>query len=570
VQLAKFSLSVELQTPVLMAKAPKLSDSFLLVNKRNDIVLATVPQDPSYMTEGTKVSVVHSSKAKISALCANETHVVIAVNRKISVYKADKSGERVALTLEMELSGEYNVTCMAMDEDTLYFGDESGSTRYTSSSAQGTMTELKGKHRGAVLSIGLDPSHEFIVTYGADGTMIISKMGQRDSINKTKITDDLPSADDIHEHGGQVMWTEDGSYLLVTSSDCVKCYARDSFTKDPRVLTMPPAFRPTCLSVCPSNTHIVAFGNNNANTDKGALFLWKLESRATEMEPCSTSQVHTRVERVCQMGGKGLLTVNAKRPVVYWNYGAKYNVDGQRKGGFSRDKYMDSEAREDADSRSKTKIEVDEVQDDLFKTGMEVDPMSDDEVEEVEDEPSEEGIIPTRRTKKKSKAKSRDAERGVYQDEVQETLVFQPSSTPIMDRTRILAWNHMGLIKATYSATKALIEVSWNNDNEPIRTTDIYLSSLAALTGSGLVLGCEHRLDAQGKTLPSRVRFQHLSDSAQNWDFTLSSKGTHPADIVGIAGSDSWLAVADSRGNIHTMTVSGLEIGLISVSGIVA
>ncbi|XP_050526875.1 WD repeat and HMG-box DNA-binding protein 1 [Daktulosphaira vitifoliae] len=139
---------------------------------------------------------------------------------------------------------------------------------------------------------------------------------------------------------------------------------------------------------------------------------------------------------------------------------------------------------------------------------------------------------------------------------------FQPCSTPIHLQRRFMIFNDVGYARQTNTEEENVIDVDFHDNtiHHAFRIKNVLNHTLAAMSKDALVLGCETQDD-----LPSKLVCILLNswDGNREWSVDLPEN----EDIVGLAVTTEWIAVATSYRFLRLFTIAGGQREIVSIPG---
>ncbi|XP_043232688.1 WD repeat and HMG-box DNA-binding protein 1-like, partial [Amphibalanus amphitrite] len=136
---------------------------------------------------------------------------------------------------------------------------------------------------------------------------------------------------------------------------------------------------------------------------------------------------------------------------------------------------------------------------------------------------------------------------------------FQPGSTPAHLERRFMVWNAVGVVTA-HEADSIDVEFHDSAVHHPLHLRNTLGHTLAALSERALLLAAPAQDDA-----PAKLQCLHFSswDSNKEWYLDLAD-GEEPEAVA--LGAD-WLAVATSRRLLRVLTLTGVQLRVLSLCG---
>ncbi|XP_050438249.1 WD repeat and HMG-box DNA-binding protein 1 [Adelges cooleyi] len=139
---------------------------------------------------------------------------------------------------------------------------------------------------------------------------------------------------------------------------------------------------------------------------------------------------------------------------------------------------------------------------------------------------------------------------------------FQPCSTPVHLQRRFMIFNDVGYARQTNTEEENVIDVDFHDNtiHHAFRIKNVLGHTIAALCREALVLGCEIQDD-----VPSKVVCVLLNSWDGNREWTIDLPVNE--DIVGLAITSNWVAVATSLHYLRLFTLAGGQREILSVPG---
>jgi chromosome transmission fidelity protein 4 len=148
--------------------------------------------------------------------------------------------------------------------------------------------------------------------------------------------------------------------------------------------------------------------------------------------------------------------------------------------------------------------------------------------------------------------------------EVEPQQPFQPSSTPSHLSSFFMVWNAVGVVKCLNDEDEPSVEVEFHDSavHHPMHLGNAAGHTMADLSSTCLALACEAIED---ELKPSRLVVHHFSvaDAAREWTLEMPEG----EEIMAIACSREWVAVATDRRRLRLYTASGMQRDVLSLPG---
>ncbi|XP_038044137.1 WD repeat and HMG-box DNA-binding protein 1-like [Patiria miniata] len=456
--------------------------------------------------------------------------------------------------------------CLSEDGEKLLAGASDFTLKYVD--IEGSNQKSFHGHNAPVLSVAIDPKHEYIASSSCDGTLKIWSIADQSWEKSVSL---IPKCSDVSLSKTlcRLSWKPQvGKFLAVPVEKEIHIYERDSwdlaFTLTPQDVTG--FISVTAWSPC---GHFMA----SANTD-GHICIWDVNTRE-----CIDRTKHNKGLAICGMAWHPANGNEIAYTDVMGQVGVLDNVIPP-------------------DRKTTTQVQVFKQSADLFDDDAVdedfLDAVTQAEVENAAGKPTNEGedgddVMPATQHKRimqiqdddnSMDGSSRAGDDGAsVMSGTMDTMVpqpttyegpkptplqkpFIPAATPVHLASRFMKWNSIGIIRCYDTEDESSIDVEFHDtsvhhamhfDNQLNRT-------MADLSAEAVLLGSETNGD-----VPSQLVCYHFAswDNQKEWTTSLP-KGEN---IKCLTLGRGWLAVATDKRLVRLFSIGGMQREILAIPG---
>ncbi|BES94097.1 WD repeat and HMG-box DNA-Hypothetical protein protein 1-like [Nesidiocoris tenuis] len=394
-------------------------------------------------------------------------------------------------------------------------------------------------HKGAVLSICLDPDSKYLVSSGCDGFVKVWLLSTRDivkqwdGLKKSNSFENAESLCRMDFHGS-------GQFLAVPFGESIRIFERETWNQVKAFSNFAPE---------PSTFNIVKYSPCGkllaAGTVRGELFIWEFSSeRLVKHE--SKLPKHAITGLSWKSDSKSFVFCNSMGQLGNIELPETSFDDQEPDAALNPDEIPVPEPvfDDDDDEDDENVVSLEKIKSQAAFHGSQASLVS---------------KSPTRDDDDKSNAGSHKYQSPV--SELQEP--FQPSSTPLHLQQRFMVWNSCGIVRQFNSEGMEDIDVEYHDTskNHGLRLNNVAGHTMAALTTQAVALACPRTEDGS----PSKLMCVLMKswDGSKEWDCSLPDN----EEAIGLVAGANWIATISDSLILRLFTLDGSQTDLTSVPG---
>ncbi|XP_063933665.1 WD repeat and HMG-box DNA-binding protein 1-like isoform X3 [Zophobas morio] len=479
----------------------------------------------------------------ICLACKNKRLVVGTEDHKVILFDLNTVQEDRENSAKLLTKFECPVRCLSLDASGTYVaaGSDDSTIKILDLNNKENITELSG-HQNSIRSLAYDPLGEFLLSSSCDGTLRVWNLRKSGclvvSLDILEKISDPELAIDV----GTVEWHPEGGKFAVPSKNEIHVYQRDAWKLLYKLHST--AGHSKAVSVIKWSFDGAYLAS--ASVD-GHILIWD-QKTCEPICSCNRSVNYRVTDFDWHPSGRSIAIASYKGGWSVWegvvpakslllsSHHSKEDLK-KRPSPFSVPNGLPptTSRRYSPDLGSITGSSG-VIEEEALEHVSEADDMSDFIVDDLTEEPET------------------FAQRPRALVAVKEQSVFQPSSSPMQNHRRYMAWNMIGVVVQREVDGRSLIDIEFHDvtSKRNIHFTDHYGFTMAALGENGAVFACPGDLDSSSCLYYKQFDSWELNE----WTNKISASD----NIINVAVGSEFCAAATQKRFVHIFSLSGLLV----------